>query len=164
MLRINRCTSPFLLNVLLLLYAACTISCTSAPRYSTDRGQLRQRSRYYRTGVNPHDFPLSGEEYRTGVVYEWVSSFYGRDFHGRLTANGEEYDMYGLTCAHRELPFNTILRVTNPVSGETVTVRVNDRGPFITGRDLDLSQGAAERIGMIDRGVKTLNVEIMVLP
>jgi len=87
-----------------------------------------------------------------------VASFYGGRFHGRKTANGERFDKHLLTCAHNTLPFNTILHVTNPRNGKTVTVRVNDRGPFIRGRQLDLSYAAARKIGMLKAGV--IKVEV----
>ena len=84
-----------------------------------------------------------------------LTSWYGGYFHGRTTANGETYDMYGHTAAHKTLPFGTRLEVC--YRGCT-TVRINDRGPYIGSRELDLSYGAAKRIGMIDVGVA--NVEI----
>lgn len=81
-----------------------------------------------------------------------VASYYGRRFHGRLTANGERFNMRAMTAAHKTLPFGSRVKVTNPSNGRSVTVRINDRGPFIPGRVLDLSRGAAERIGMIRSG------------
>jgi len=89
----------------------------------------------------------------------WVASYYGGYFHGRRTANGEIFNKYALTCAHKTLPFDTILRVTNPTNGKHVVVRVNDRGPFRRGRDLDLSYAAAKEIGMIRAGVIKVEVE-----
>ena len=91
-----------------------------------------------------------------------VASFYSGKFHGRKTASGERFDQFALTCAHKSLPFQTILKVTNPKNGKSVTVRVNDRGPFTRGRDVDLSYAAAKEIGMIQAGV--LAVEVIVLP
>ena len=87
-----------------------------------------------------------------------LASWYGPGFHGRTTANGERYDMYGLTAAHKTLPFGTELRVCYQ---GCVDVRINDRGPYIGARDLDLSKGAAEAIGVIHPGVA--NVEITYL-
>ena len=84
-----------------------------------------------------------------------LTSWYGPGFHGNLTANGERYDMYGLTAAHKTLPFGTKLRVCYQ---QCVDVRINDRGPFIGSRELDLSYGAAQAIGLIDPGVATLSV------
>jgi len=79
---------------------------------------------------------------------------------GRRTADGERYNPYGLTCAHRRLPFGTLLKVTNLRNKRSVIVRVNDRGPFIRGRVLDLSLGAARVIGMTGTGVAHISYEI----
>ncbi len=88
-----------------------------------------------------------------------TASWYGQKFHGRQTASGERYDMYGMTAAHKTLVFGTKLRVTNPDTRLSVTVVVNDRGPFIRGRDLDLSYGAAKAIGLAGKGVGRVKVE-----
>ncbi|HHV37014.1 MAG TPA: septal ring lytic transglycosylase RlpA family protein [Candidatus Cloacimonetes bacterium] len=90
-----------------------------------------------------------------------VASYYAHRFHGRKTANGEIFDMNAMTCAHKTLPFNTKLLVINPQNGKTVELRVNDRGPFIRGRDIDLSYAAAKEIEMIRAGV--IKVEVMVI-
>jgi rare lipoprotein A (peptidoglycan hydrolase) len=87
-----------------------------------------------------------------------VASYYYGKFHGRKTASGERYNQYELTCAHKTLPFQTILKVTNPHNGKSVIVRVNDRGPFTKGRDIDLSYAAAEKIGMLQAGVIPVDV------
>ena len=90
-----------------------------------------------------------------------LASWYGPGFHGRTTANGEVYDQWGLTTAHKSLPFGTTVRVTNPNTGASVIVRVNDRGPFIGPRQFDLSRGAADRVGLTGPGVATLQFEIL---
>ena len=87
-----------------------------------------------------------------------LASWYGPGFHGRTTANGERYDMYGNTAAHKTLRFGTKLRVCYQ---GCVDVVVNDRGPFIGSRELDLSYGAAQSIGLIDVGVAPVNVEYL---
>lgn len=81
-----------------------------------------------------------------------MASFYGAELHGRRTASGERFDMHGLTAAHRTLPFGTRVVVTNPANGRSVTVRINDRGPFHGNRLIDLSRAAASEIGLIARG------------
>ncbi|MCA9570943.1 MAG: septal ring lytic transglycosylase RlpA family protein [Myxococcales bacterium] len=91
----------------------------------------------------------------------WVTSWYGERFRGRPTASGEIFDPDGFTAAHRTLPFGTRLRVTNPTNGNTVEVRVNDRGPFVPGRQLDVSEAAAEALDIVDVGVKGLEVEVL---
>ncbi len=90
-----------------------------------------------------------------------TASWYGPKFHGRPTASGEKFNMYALTCAHKKLPFGTKLRVTNPDSNKSVVVTVNDRGPFIPGRDLDLSYGAAKKIGLTGKGVGRVKIEYL---
>ncbi|RKZ02237.1 septal ring lytic transglycosylase RlpA family protein [Candidatus Fermentibacteria bacterium] len=90
-----------------------------------------------------------------------TASWYGLPFHGRKTASGETYDMNGLTCAHRTLPFGTILLVTNLGNGRSVRVRVTDRGPFVSGRIVDLSRGAAVALGMLDTGTAQVSLKVV---
>ena len=88
-----------------------------------------------------------------------VASWYGRQFHGRKTASGETFDMNGLTAAHRSLPLNCYIRVTNKDNGKSVVVKVNDRGPFHGNRVLDLSYGAAKQLGMSGSGTSNVSIE-----
>lgn len=92
---------------------------------------------------------------------EGMASFYGDEFQGRLTSNGEVFDQTLLTAAHRSLPFGTLLKVTNLRNGRAVTVRVNDRGPFAPGRILDLSRSAAERLDMVRDGVARVSIAVL---
>ncbi len=87
------------------------------------------------------------------------ASWYAGNFIGRRTANGEIYTAREMTAAHKTLPFGTRLKVTNPENGKSVTVTINDRGPYIKGRSLDLSLAAAEKLGMVEKGVAVLIVE-----
>lgn len=91
--------------------------------------------------------PLQARYIKTGIA-----SYYGKRFHGRLTANGETYNMYSMTCAHRTLPFGTRLKVTNTTNGKSVVVRVNDRGPYNYSRIIDLSKAAGYKIGLQSSG------------
>lgn len=91
-----------------------------------------------------------------------MASWYGKYHHGRLTASGERFNMYGLTAAHKTLPFGTIIRVRNKETGESVRVTINDRGPYVRGRVLDLSYGAAKRLGMDRTGVAKIEYKILV--
>lgn len=84
---------------------------------------------------------------------EGLASFYGAGLHGRPTANGETFDKEALTAAHRTLPFGTCVRVESQATGRSVKVRINDRGPFVGNRIIDLSEAAARELGMIDSGV-----------
>jgi rare lipoprotein A len=87
------------------------------------------------------------------------ASWYGPKFHGRITANGEIYDQMAFTAAHKSLKFGTLLKLTNKRNGKSVIVRINDRGPYIPGRHLDVSKAVAIELGMIEKGVVRLNVE-----
>ncbi|WNM57162.1 septal ring lytic transglycosylase RlpA family protein [Candidatus Nitrospira allomarina] len=100
--------------------------------------------------------PMISETFQRGEA-----SWYGPSFHGNRTANGEPYDMWALTAAHRTLPFGTRVLVHSLDTGKSVTVRINDRGPFIRGRIIDLSYGAARELAMIGRG--TANVSLTIL-
>ena len=92
---------------------------------------------------------------------EGEASWYGPDFHGKTTANGERYNMLKLTAAHQQLPFNTLVKVTNLANGKTATVRINDRGPFLKGRILDLSYGAARALGANGAGVIPVRIQVV---
>ena len=90
-----------------------------------------------------------------------LASWYGPNFHGRLTANGEVYDMYEISAAHKKLPFETLVHVENLQNGHTLEVRINDRGPFIRGRIIDLSYGAAQKLGMVEAGVVPVRLTVI---
>ncbi len=90
-----------------------------------------------------------------------VASWYGRKYHGRPMANGQRYDMYADTIAHRDLPFGTRVELRNPATGETVKAVVTDRGPFVEGRDVDLSYGLARKLSMVEKGVGTLVMRVL---
>jgi rare lipoprotein A len=96
-----------------------------------------------------------------GLVKIGKASWYGRQFHKRKTASGERYNMYSMTAAHRTYALNTILKVTNLRNRKSVRVRVNDRGPFYRSRDIDLSYGAARRIGLTHKGVDRVRIEVI---
>ena len=96
-----------------------------------------------------------------GYTEEGNASWYGNPFHGRRSSNGEVYDMYKMTAAHRTLPFETMVRVTNLNNGKTTTVRITDRGPFVDNRILDLSQAAAREIESIGPGVVPVHIEVL---
>lgn len=97
----------------------------------------------------------------SGGVLTGKASWYGPGFHGRQTANQEIYDENKMTCAHKTLKFNTRLEVTDNLTGRSVVVRVNDRGPFVSGRIIDLSKAAAESLDMIERGVIDVTARIV---
>ena len=124
--------------------------------------RLEPPSRY----GNPPEYEVFGQRYRTMVSSEGfeqrgLASWYGTKFHGRRTSSGEPYDMFAMTAAHRQLPLPSYVEVTNLDNGQRVVVRVNDRGPFVGGRVIDLSYAAAHRIGMVEKGVAPVHIRVI---
>ncbi|WP_457746262.1 septal ring lytic transglycosylase RlpA family protein [Sulfurimonas sp.] len=96
-----------------------------------------------------------------GDMFRGNASWYGPDFHGKLTSNGERYNMWAMTAAHKTLPMNTIVKVTNRRNGKSIVVRINDRGPFVSTRIIDLSKAAASKVGMIGTGTAPVTLEVL---
>ncbi|MDX1605704.1 MAG: septal ring lytic transglycosylase RlpA family protein [Candidatus Competibacterales bacterium] len=118
-------------------------------------------------GGNPEAYVVFGQEYRVksssaGHSERGVASWYGPKFHGRKTSSGTVYDMYAMTAAHKSLPIPTFVRVTRVDNGRSIVVRVNDRGPFVDDRIIDLSYAAAVKLGIVEHG--TAEVEVVALP
>ena len=111
------------------------------------------------TCASPGPKPL--ETVDKGWSQKGVASWYGQKFHGRRTANGEVYDMYGMTAAHKQLPFDTLVEVKNLDNGRSVRVRINDRGPFVRGRIIDLTYTAADKIGMVGPGTARVKIRVV---
>jgi rare lipoprotein A len=97
-------------------------------------------------------------------VQTGIASWYGREEQGKPTADGETFDRHEMTAASRKLPFNTIVRVTNEENGRSVQVRINDRGPFVKGRVLDLSEAAADTLDMKSSGTAPVKIQIVEPP
>ena len=119
-----------------------------------------------RAAGNSSPYTVLGKTYvinfnSKGFVDEGVASWYGKKFHGRKTANGEIYDMYGMTAAHKTLPIPTFLRVTNLENSRVIIVRVNDRGPFHNNRILDLSYTAAKKLDFHKKGTARVRIEVL---
>lgn len=96
----------------------------------------------------PTTLHMPSEIEQQASFQQGTASWYGPGFHNRLTANGERFDMHAMTAAHRTLPFGTMVLVKNPATGKSVTVRINDRGPYVKGRIIDLSRAAAQKLGI----------------
>jgi rare lipoprotein A len=105
--------------------------------------------------------PPEKRELRRGEVQYGVASWYGADFHGKSTSSGEVYDMYQFTCAHNTLPLGTIVMVTNLENGRSLELKVNDRGPFVKERIIDVSYAAAQMLGMWEKGTASVKVEVI---
>ena len=138
---------------------AIIVTCAPAPRYTSDRKPPPRTTPRPERTQPPR--PTPSLRARPGMIFVGIASYYGTDFHGKLTANGEVFDMYGLTAAHKTLPLNTIIRVTNLSNGRNLIVRINDRGPYVPGRMLDLSYGAAKKLGFLQDGTTRVRVEVI---
>lgn len=167
----------------LLVMGLYLVGCTAMPTGSQkpdaeqDRGPARPvdlshvedavpRPEVRTRAGNSNPYTVLGQTYHllddeTGYKEQGVASWYGKKFHGRHTANGEVYDMYAMTAAHKKLPIPSYVRVTNLNNGHSVVVRVNDRGPFHDGRIIDLSYAAAQRLGFVAQGTAPVEVEII---
>lgn len=139
-------------NILIALFMFTSAVLSAQDRYSAlqDDEETVQDSSKMVIKADSLTIPLKGK-----------ASYYGSEFNGRKTANGEIYDETAMTAAHRTLPFGTVLRVTNIRNGLSVIVRINDRGPFHPDRVLDLSKAAAEELDLIKYGVTEIESEIV---
>ena len=140
------------------------MECTSSPRYHSGSKPApattkKQKNKYKKEDNKKKNNKSSFN--KSKKVYKGISSFYGPKFHGKLTANGEIFDMYGVTAAHKEFPFNTVVRVTNENNGKSLIIRINDRGPYVDGRILDCSFGAAKKLGFVGDGTAPVKIEIL---
>ncbi len=134
-----------------------------APR-SSEAAEPTPRAEAYSRGGNPPFYEVFGKRYYVlpshhGYKEEGVASWYGKKFHGRRTSNGEVFDMYAISAAHKTLPIPTFARVTNLRNGKSVVVRINDRGPFVNNRLIDLSYAAAQKLDMVRDGTTLVSVE-----
>ena len=132
-------------------YKSAHSSTISKKKYShpTMRPYVVHGKRYYPTVVS------------IGDRFQGNASWYGSNFHGKLTSSGERYNMWGMTAAHKTLPMNTIVKVTNRRNGKSVVVRINDRGPFVATRIIDLSKVAAAKINMIGTGTAPVTLKVL---
>jgi rare lipoprotein A len=130
-------------------------------KFQVDPGLIAKEN-----GLARPDLIYPGQKLRIPVQKETAprevtASWYGAEYHNRPTASGERFDMFQNTVAHKTLPMGTRVRLVNPDNGRTALARVNDRGPFIGGRDIDLSYGVASQLGMVEKGVGKLTMEII---
>ena len=127
-------------------------SCTVSPRYNSLNSNVKS------TKIN---IPQNKKKSNFKNKYYGVSSWYGPNFHGKLTANGEVFDMNAMTAAHKALPLGSLVRVTNLANDKSVTVRINDRGPYVQGRILDCSYGVAKDLGFVDEGTASVRIDVI---
>lgn len=151
-LRLEGRRGPALRNLLTVLVLLLVCACSTAKPAPAGHG-----------GKKPRPYKIAGKWYHPishagGFRQEGLASWYGKKFHGRRTANGEVYDMYAMTAAHKTLPLGTMVRVRNLENGREITVRVNDRGPFVRGRIIDLSHTGARKLGVLGPGTARVAV------
>jgi rare lipoprotein A len=153
----------------LLAVSACAGHQDSAPSKPPKPGQIREvipKAELRSKSGNPPFYEVRGKRYYVmddsdGYQERGVASWYGKKFHGRLTASGETYDMYAATAAHKTLPLPAYALVTNLENGRSIVVRINDRGPFVANRLIDLSYGAAVELDMIKNGTSFVEVQVV---
>lgn len=149
------------LLVALCIASLCATGCFRLGSGRTDSSGKASGSKGPR-GTKP--YTIRGKTYYPllsahGFRENGTASWYGPDFHGKLTANGERYNMHGMTAAHKLLPFGTQVKVTNKSNGRSIVVRINDRGPFVADRVIDLTRTGADRLGMLGPGTAPVVVE-----
>jgi rare lipoprotein A len=147
------------------LFAFVLLAGCAGPAYRTrviespESPQLKGWEKPYEVNGQRYK-PLRSEE-QAGYVEDGICSWYGSDFHGKLTSNGETYDMYAMTAAHKTLPLGVYVKVHNKANGREGVVRVNDRGPFVKGRIIDLSYAAAKELGVVGPGTAPVRIEAL---
>lgn len=134
---------------LILLFGILTFTTSASSRDNNIRSYTDRGIKYYPRYV------------KKGTIKYAKASWYGKPFHGRLTANGERYNMYNMTAAHRTYAMGTVLKVTSLKNWRSIIVRVNDRGPFYSSRAIDLSYGAAKKLGFVRKGIEKIKIEVL---
>ena len=154
---------PIRLLILVLIGVLC-VDCAPAPRYKSGNSSITTPKKKEKKKSSKKQKAKSNKKKtfdKSKMVYKGISSYYGPKFHGKLTANGEIFDMYGVTAAHKEFPFNTVTRVTNENNGKSLIIRINDRGPYVGDRILDCSFVAAKKLGFVSEGTAPVKIEIL---
>lgn len=158
----NTFKQPFVRFVIVLL-CSLILACSSSPRFVRRNGKTENSPP--ENGNSPGSTSSGGtvrpSSGKVLLTLEGVASYYADDFHGKLTSNGETFDMNALTAAHRTFPFGTRVKVTNLDNQKAVVVRVNDRGPFVDGRIIDLALGAAKEIDLVRTGTARVRLEVL---
>ena len=166
--------NSYFLSIILLSFTGCSnhnpfvpeneYAYSMEPAYRIPVQTPRRSENMYKATMKP--YCVGGVEYcpsavRTGEKFRGIASWYGPNFHGAQTSNGEYYNMYDYTAAHKTLPINTMVKVTNLKNGKSTIVRINDRGPFVKDRIIDLSYQAAQDIGVIKHGTAKVELEVI---
>jgi rare lipoprotein A len=145
------------LSASFFLLSACAGGYKTRVIDTPETRHLKAHQRPYAVNGKRYD-PMSSPE---GFQQRGMASWYGRKFHGKKTSNGEIYDMNAMTAAHKTLPMGTLVRVVNEENSREARVRINDRGPFVKGRIIDVSYAAAKRLGLIGPGIAPVRIEVL---
>jgi len=144
------------------VFSACGLTLVPPASVTPDISMHGKPSTQYFPGQKPYElngvwyYPISSAH---GYAKEGIASWYGKEFHNRPTSSGEPYDMFAMTAAHKILPLGTYVKVTNLENNKSIVVRINDRGPFVAGRVIDLSHSAASNLDMLQSGTAPVRVE-----
>lgn len=166
----------YLLVFTVLFFAGCSSKSYIGSGYSSKRvyqtqqhepvadQKIKNSKAMHRATMRP--YKIRGKTYyptvaHVGEEFHGIASWYGPNFHAKLTSNGEKYNMYAMTAAHKTLPMNTMVEVYNKENGKSTIVRINDRGPFVSGRIIDLSNSAAHAIDMVNKGTAKVKVTVL---
>ena len=160
-------SAAFLIFCSSFLFTGCSTKQTydySSYRKDTGDKSINNSEAMHRATMRPYN--VFGIRYypfvaNVGDQFDGIASWYGPDFHAKKTSNGEIYNMYAMTAAHKTLPMNTVVRVDNLDNGKSTIVRINDRGPFVAGRIIDLSNKAAHEIDMVRKGTARVKVTVL---
>lgn len=147
----------FIFSLLVLLFYGCSSKVPSGGTYGTPKKGTPATMRPYTINGKTY-YP---QKVSVGDTQSGIASWYGPNFHGKKTSNGETYDMHAMTAAHKTYPMNTMVRVTNTNTGSSEIVRINDRGPFVSGRIIDLSNVAAKKLDVVARGTAPVKLEVV---
>ncbi len=159
-------------QVIIVLIFILIVGCTSVPRYISSSSSSRFSSS--RSSSNYKRKPLSSKAKNPKLIpviknpklsyrqsWHGTASYYGKKFHGKKTANGEIYNMHAFTAAHKTLPLGTMVKITNIANKKSVIVKINDRGPYIQGRIIDLSYAAAQKLDYIGNGTAEVKIKVL---
>lgn len=151
------------MRYLLLLFISLLFSaCSSVIRFTSNNNTKKFKSGNKETSTTQNNKTyLKYSNYKSLETVQGIASYYAHKYNGKITSDGEIFDMYKMTAAHHSFPFNTIVRVTNLNNNESVIVRINDRLPAYNQRIIDLSYGAAKKIGMLISGIAKVRLEVL---
>ena len=146
----------------LVIILILTFGCTPSPRYKSGASHEAKKNNSKKVVFTKPSKKIPNYD-KSKKTIKGVASFYGLNdgFHGQLTANGEVFDMNAMTAAHKTLPLGSFVRVTNLENDKTVTVRINDRGPYVVGRILDCSYGVARDLDFVNQGTATVRIDVI---